>query len=172
LQGHGQDHRIVLGHHLESFIKKRIASGRFSSRSEVILASLRFFEEYDRRMGELRQALIDGEDSRDAEEMDIYEINRRARGRVLSDHFLFPPERDDPNVGTKESPVQEPKGQVVNNLDRITRDPLVMGGRVCARGIRITVGMIVGQLGSVGLPCVRVDCTRSPRTLIVSEPPA
>lgn len=33
-------------------------------------------------------------------------------------------------------------------LDRITRDPAVMGGRPCTRGMRVTVGMIVGQIGS------------------------
>jgi uncharacterized protein (DUF433 family) len=33
-------------------------------------------------------------------------------------------------------------------LDRVTRDPAVMGGRACIRGTRVTVGMIVGQLAS------------------------
>ncbi len=33
-------------------------------------------------------------------------------------------------------------------LDRITRDPAVTGGRPCIRGMRVTVGMIVGQIGS------------------------
>ena len=32
-------------------------------------------------------------------------------------------------------------------LDRITRDPAVMGGKACIRGMRVTVGMIVGQIG-------------------------
>lgn len=31
-------------------------------------------------------------------------------------------------------------------LARITRDPAVMGGKACIRGMRVTVGMIVGQL--------------------------
>ena len=30
---------------------------------------------------------------------------------------------------------------------RITRDPAVMGGRPCIRGLRVTVGMILGNLG-------------------------
>lgn len=30
---------------------------------------------------------------------------------------------------------------------RITRDPGVMGGRPCIRGLRVTVGMILGNLG-------------------------
>jgi uncharacterized protein (DUF433 family) len=33
-------------------------------------------------------------------------------------------------------------------FDRITRDPAVMGGRPCIRGMRVTVGMIVGQVGA------------------------
>lgn len=32
--------------------------------------------------------------------------------------------------------------------DRITRDPQVMGGKPCIRGMRVTVGMIVGMLAS------------------------
>jgi uncharacterized protein (DUF433 family) len=33
-------------------------------------------------------------------------------------------------------------------LDRITQTPEVMGGKACIRGMRITVGMIVGQIGA------------------------
>ncbi len=36
----------------------------------------------------------------------------------------------------------------MTNLDRVTRDPAVMGGRPCIRGQRVTVGMIVGQIGA------------------------
>lgn len=35
-------------------------------------------------------------------------------------------------------------------LDRITQDPGLMGGKPCVRGMRVTVGMIVGQI-SAGL---------------------
>jgi uncharacterized protein (DUF433 family) len=31
-------------------------------------------------------------------------------------------------------------------IDRITIDPAVMGGKPCIRGMRVTVGMIVGML--------------------------
>jgi uncharacterized protein (DUF433 family) len=37
---------------------------------------------------------------------------------------------------------------VIENLDRITQDPAVMGGKPCIRGMRVTVGMIVGQIGA------------------------
>lgn len=33
-------------------------------------------------------------------------------------------------------------------FERITHDPRVMGGRPCIRGMRVTVGMIVRQLGA------------------------
>ncbi len=33
-------------------------------------------------------------------------------------------------------------------FDRITRRPDVMGGKACIRGMRVTVGMIVGQIGA------------------------
>ena len=33
-------------------------------------------------------------------------------------------------------------------LDRITFDPNVMGGKPCIRGMRVTVGTIVGQIAS------------------------
>jgi len=34
------------------------------------------------------------------------------------------------------------------DLNRITHDPRVMGGKACIRGLRVTVGMIVGQIGA------------------------
>jgi uncharacterized protein (DUF433 family) len=33
-------------------------------------------------------------------------------------------------------------------FDRITQNPVVMGGRPCVRGLRVTVGMIVGQISA------------------------
>ena len=40
------------------------------------------------------------------------------------------------------------KEQSVGQLNRITQQPDVMGGRACIRGMRVTVGMIVGQIGA------------------------
>ncbi len=37
-------------------------------------------------------------------------------------------------------------------LDRITFDPQVMGGKPCIRGMRITVGTIVGLIASGAIP--------------------
>jgi uncharacterized protein (DUF433 family) len=36
----------------------------------------------------------------------------------------------------------------MDQLNRITRDPAVMGGKACIRGMRVTVSMIVGQIGA------------------------
>lgn len=33
-------------------------------------------------------------------------------------------------------------------FDRITRDPGVMSGKACIRGMRVTVSMVVGQIGA------------------------
>ena len=33
------------------------------------------------------------------------------------------------------------------DFNRITQNPAVMGGKPCIRGMRVTVGMIVGQIG-------------------------
>jgi uncharacterized protein (DUF433 family) len=35
----------------------------------------------------------------------------------------------------------------MSGLDRITQEPGVMGGKAFVRGLRVTVGMIVGQVG-------------------------
>lgn len=36
----------------------------------------------------------------------------------------------------------------MKELDRITHRPDVMGGKACIRGLRVTVGAIVGQIGA------------------------
>ena len=36
----------------------------------------------------------------------------------------------------------------MSTFQRITRNPAVMGGKPCIRGLRVTVGMIVGQIGA------------------------
>jgi uncharacterized protein (DUF433 family) len=40
------------------------------------------------------------------------------------------------------------KEDVMAALDRITQQPDMMGGKACIRGMRVTVGMIVGQIGA------------------------
>jgi uncharacterized protein (DUF433 family) len=36
----------------------------------------------------------------------------------------------------------------METLERITRNPAVMGGKACIRGMRVTVGMVVAQIGA------------------------
>ena len=36
----------------------------------------------------------------------------------------------------------------MQGLDRITQSHAVMGGRACIRGMRATVGMVVGQMAA------------------------
>lgn len=40
------------------------------------------------------------------------------------------------------------KEQSMEQLNRITQQPEVMGGKACIRGMRVTVGMVVGQIGA------------------------
>lgn len=73
---------ISLGDHFEGFISKQIESGRYGSASEVVRASLRLLEEHEQKIGTLRQALIDGENSGDAGELDMNDIKSKARRRT------------------------------------------------------------------------------------------
>ena len=36
----------------------------------------------------------------------------------------------------------------MDELPRMTQSPDMMGGRACIRGMRVTVGMIAGQIGA------------------------
>jgi uncharacterized protein (DUF433 family) len=46
------------------------------------------------------------------------------------------------------SPLEARRRNNMGQFDRITRTPGVMGGKACIRGMRVTVGMIVGQIGA------------------------
>ena len=39
-------------------------------------------------------------------------------------------------------------GGAMEEFDRITHNPAVMGGKACIRGMRVTAGMIVRQIGA------------------------
>lgn len=54
---------ILLGNHFEEFISKEIASGRFSSASEVIRTALRLLEIEEQKVKQLRHEIELGEQS-------------------------------------------------------------------------------------------------------------
>ena len=73
---------ISLGDHFEGFISEQVLQGRYGSVSEVIRASLRLLEEREQKIQVLRQALIDGEESGDAGELDMEEIRHNAKQKA------------------------------------------------------------------------------------------
>ncbi|MEE2000785.1 type II toxin-antitoxin system ParD family antitoxin [Alkalimonas sp. MEB108] len=62
---------ITLGDHFESFIASQIDSGRYGSASEVIRSALRLLENQEAKLQSLRQLLLEGEQSGDAD----YDLN-------------------------------------------------------------------------------------------------
>ena len=59
----GKNTSISLGNHFEQFINNEIKSGRYGSVSEVIRTALRLLESKERKLNEIRNALIVGEES-------------------------------------------------------------------------------------------------------------
>ncbi len=70
---------ITLGDHFEGFIHEQVTAGRYGSVSEVIRASLRLLEEREQKLQVLRTALIAGEESGMAGDLDMAEIKRMGR---------------------------------------------------------------------------------------------
>ncbi|MCB0479549.1 MAG: type II toxin-antitoxin system ParD family antitoxin [Crocinitomicaceae bacterium] len=66
----GKNTSISLGDHFENFINNEIKSGRYGSVSEVIRTALRLLESEERRLNDLRNALIAGEQSGWVEDFD------------------------------------------------------------------------------------------------------
>jgi antitoxin ParD1/3/4 len=66
----GKNTSISLGSHFENFISSSIASGKYSSASEVVRSALRLLESEEKKLKELRNALIEGENSAMIENFD------------------------------------------------------------------------------------------------------
>lgn len=66
----GKNTSVALGDYFESFVKKEVASGRYSSASEVIRAALRLLEQEERKMEAVSEALRKGEDTELTEQFD------------------------------------------------------------------------------------------------------
>lgn len=54
---------VTLGEHFDKFINQQLNSGRYGSASEVVRAGLRALEDQEIKMMNLRNMLIDGENS-------------------------------------------------------------------------------------------------------------
>ena len=58
---------ITLGDHFDSFIASQLQSGRYGSASEVIRSALRLLETQETKLNTLRQLLVEGEESGNAD---------------------------------------------------------------------------------------------------------
>jgi antitoxin ParD1/3/4 len=79
---------INLTPHLETLVRQKVASGLYTSASEVVREALRLMDEKDRLLGakldQLRQVIREGMESGPAAEWDPEEIKRAGRERLAS----------------------------------------------------------------------------------------
>lgn len=66
----GKNTSISLGSHFENFINSSVDSGKYNSASEVVRSALRLLESEEKKMNELRNALVEGEKSPMVENFD------------------------------------------------------------------------------------------------------
>jgi len=66
----GKNTSISLGEHFENFIASEVNSGKYSSASEVVRSALRLLEAEQQKLTDLRNALIEGENSGMVENFD------------------------------------------------------------------------------------------------------
>lgn len=59
----GRNTSISIGSHFEEFINSEVSTGKYSSASEVVRSALRLLESEEQKLRELRNALIEGENS-------------------------------------------------------------------------------------------------------------
>lgn len=59
----GRNTSISIGSYFEDFISSEVASGKYNSASEVVRSALRLLESEEKKLSELRNALIEGENS-------------------------------------------------------------------------------------------------------------
>ena len=76
---------LTLSEHWDTFIKREIDSGRYSSASEVVRAALRELEDKGKRLEALRRHLAEGAEQaakRDfVEDFDVGDVIARAKAR-------------------------------------------------------------------------------------------
>ncbi len=76
---------VFLGDYFETFIRQEIESGKYSSASEVIRSALRLLEAHEKKIVELREALILGEKSGMVENFNPSEHLSKMRQKYVSD---------------------------------------------------------------------------------------
>ncbi|MDO9225367.1 MAG: type II toxin-antitoxin system ParD family antitoxin [Pseudomonadota bacterium] len=76
---------INLTPQLESMVREKVSSGRYTSASEVVREALRLMEEQDHlrvaKLGQLRQAIRDGVESGVATPLNMAEVKEEGRRR-------------------------------------------------------------------------------------------
>lgn len=77
-----QEISVELDDHLSSFVSKTLETGRFSSANEAVEAGLTLLMHEEQKRDALIAALIEGEQSGDAQPFDIEEIIREAKSTL------------------------------------------------------------------------------------------
>lgn len=72
---------VTIGEHFEEFIDKQIHDGRYASASEVIRAGLRLLEERETKLQALRQSLMAGENSGEAQEFEVEDFLNQLKSK-------------------------------------------------------------------------------------------
>ena len=76
---------VVIGDHFAEFIERQVEEGRYQSPRDVVQAGLRLLEEQEKRLNDLRAALIEGEKSGPGEPFDFDDfISQMRRSRSSS----------------------------------------------------------------------------------------
>ena len=78
---------ITLGDHFDGFIASQIQTGRYGSASEVIRSALRLLETQETKLNTLRQLLVAGEESGEAE-YDIENLISELDGELKEGNHL------------------------------------------------------------------------------------
>jgi antitoxin ParD1/3/4 len=79
----GKNTSILLGDYFEDFISNEVSSGKYSSASEVIRTALRLLESEERKIKELRKALVVGEKSGFVKKFDRKEYLEKIHKKFL-----------------------------------------------------------------------------------------
>ena len=77
---------VSLGDHFTAFIDTEVKSGRYGSASEVVRAGLRLLQEHEAKVKALEAALIEGEESGEAQPFDSEAFLARMHAKYDAKH--------------------------------------------------------------------------------------